>query len=89
MYFCDKLSLYEIAKRAGLSRNTVRKWIRSPGTKPLAYLRQAAFYKLSPFHETLEPALKADPFRATPKLRAAKALSSRTKQRATTAVTVS
>ena len=26
----DKLSLHEIAKRTGLSRNTVRRWLRTP-----------------------------------------------------------
>ena len=30
MYFRDKLSLHEITKRTGLSRNTVRKWVREP-----------------------------------------------------------
>ena len=28
MYFRDKLSLHEIAKRTGLARNTIRKWVR-------------------------------------------------------------
>jgi DNA-binding transcriptional regulator LsrR (DeoR family) len=27
MYFRDKLSLHQIAKRTGLSRNTIRKWV--------------------------------------------------------------
>lgn len=30
MYLRDKLSLHEIAKRTGLSRNTVREWLRKP-----------------------------------------------------------
>jgi transposase len=30
MYFRDKLSLHEITKRTGLSRNTIRKWLRTP-----------------------------------------------------------
>lgn len=30
MYFRDKLSLHEIAKRTGLARNTIRKWVRAP-----------------------------------------------------------
>ena len=29
MFFRDKLSLHEIAKRTGLSRNTIRRWIRA------------------------------------------------------------
>jgi transposase-like protein len=35
MYFRDKLSLHQIAKRIGLSRNTIRKWVRAPeATQP-------------------------------------------------------
>ncbi|RMU43493.1 hypothetical protein ALP29_05056 [Pseudomonas syringae pv. avii] len=52
MYFRDKLSLHQIAKRTGLSRNTIRKWLRAPETKQPVYQRQAAFNKLSPFHGT-------------------------------------
>jgi transposase-like protein len=29
MYFRDKLSRSEIARRTGLSRNTVKKWLRA------------------------------------------------------------
>ncbi len=52
MYFRDKLSLHQIAKRTGLSRNTIRKWVRAPEATQPAYQRQAAFNKLSPFHGT-------------------------------------
>lgn len=34
----DKLSLHEIAKRTGLSRNTIRKWLRAPCCWALATL---------------------------------------------------
>ena len=54
MYFRDKLSLHEIAKRTGLARNTIRKWVRAPEAKPPVYQRRAIFNKLSPFHVTLE-----------------------------------
>ena len=50
MYFRDKLSLHEIAKRTGLARNTIRKWVRAPEAKPPVYQRRAIFNKLSPFH---------------------------------------
>ncbi|SFQ21926.1 hypothetical protein SAMN05216190_14228 [Pseudomonas borbori] len=63
MYFRDKLSLHEIAKRTGLARNTIRKWIRAPEVKQPVYLRRAIFNKLSAFHATLEQALKADSLR--------------------------
>jgi len=49
MYFRDKLSLHEIAKRTGLARNTIRKWVRgmrlgipSCATKPVATYAAAA-----------------------------------------------
>jgi len=74
MYFRDKLSLHQIAKHTGLSRNTIRKWISAPETKQPVYQRRAAFNKLSPFHATLEQALKADSLRAKHNRRTAKAL---------------
>ncbi len=37
MYFRDKLSLHQIAKRTGLSRNTIRKWVRAPEATQPAY----------------------------------------------------
>lgn len=53
MYFRDKLSLHQIAKRTGLSRNTIREWVRAPEATQPAYLRCAAFNKFSPFHERI------------------------------------
>ncbi|MGF6400232.1 transposase-like protein [Pseudomonas frederiksbergensis] len=60
MYFRDKLSLHEIAKRTGLSRNIIRKWVREPEATQPAYHRCVSFNKLSPYQQTLEQALKAD-----------------------------
>jgi transposase len=74
MYFRDKLSLHEIAKRTGLACNTIRKWVRAPEAKQPVYLRRAIFNKLSPFHATLEQALKADSLRPKQQRRSAKAL---------------
>ncbi|HBC23589.1 MAG TPA: IS21 family transposase, partial [Pseudomonas sp.] len=74
MYFRDKLSLHEIAKRTGLARNTIHKWVRAPEAKPPVYQRRAIFNKLSPFHATLEQALKADSLRPKQQRRSAKAL---------------
>ena len=74
MYFRDKLSLHEIAKRTGLARNTIRKWVRAPEAKQPVYQRRAIFNKLSPFHATLEQALKADSLRPKQQRRSAKAL---------------
>ncbi|EGH23486.1 transposase IstA, partial [Pseudomonas amygdali pv. mori str. 301020] len=47
---------------------------QSPETKQPVYQRRAAFNKLSPFHATLEQALKADSLRAKHNRRTAKAL---------------
>jgi transposase-like protein len=89
LYFRDKLSLHQIAKRTGLSRNTIRKWVRAPEATQPAYQRCAAFNKLSPFHDTLEQALKADSFRAKHNRRSAKALFEQIKAEGMTAATAS
>ena len=64
MHLRDKLSLHEIAKRTGLSRNTLRNWLRAPEEvrKP-TYSRKAVFGKLSEHVAELEQALKADALR--------------------------
>ena len=75
MHLRDKLSLHEIAKRTGLSRNTVRNWLRAPGevNKP-TYSRKAVFGKLSGHVAELEQALKADALRPKKDRRTARAL---------------
>ena len=42
----EQLSNSEIAKRTGLSRNTVKKWLKAPGDQALKYKRQSGFTKL-------------------------------------------
>ena len=75
LHLRDKLSLHEIAKRTGLSRNTVRKWLRTAEevAEPV-YQRKAKPGKLTPFHAVLELALKADAHRIKQNRRTAKAL---------------
>ena len=53
-----------IARELGLSRNTVRNWLRTPEEvrKP-TYSRKAVFGKLSGHVAELEHALKATPFK--------------------------
>ncbi len=47
LYVRDKLSLHEIAKRTGLSRNTIRKWVRPPETVvPICRRMQVSHLKL-------------------------------------------
>ena len=75
MYHRDKLSLHEITKRTGLSRNTIRRWLRTPEeVSPPTYQRDKKPGKLTAYHATLEQALKADSHRAKQNRRTAKAL---------------
>jgi transposase len=66
------LSLHEITKLTGLSRNTIRRWLRS--SEKAAPRRHEGPGKLSAFHGALEQALKADAQRAKQNRRTAKAL---------------
>ena len=75
MYFRDKQSLHEITKRTGLSRNTIRKWLRdAKETAPPTYRRREEPGKLTAFHELLEQALKVDAHRTKQNRRTAKDL---------------
>jgi transposase len=77
MHLRDKLSLHEISRRTGLSRNTLRKWLRTPEETAVAapqYRREAVATQLTPYHATLELALKADILRIKQNRRTAKAL---------------
>ena len=75
LYLRDKLSLHEITKRTGLSRNTIRRWLRSPkGATPPRYRRREGLVKLAAFCEAVEQALKADAHRSKQNRRTAKAL---------------
>lgn len=75
MYLRDKLSLHEITKRTGLSRNTIRKWLRTTGkAEPPKYRRKGEPGKLAAFQSTLEQALKADSHRPKQNRRTAKDL---------------
>jgi len=70
----DKYSTSAIAKLTGLSRNTVKKWLKAPGSKAPKYSRESSEGKLSAFEETLEQALTADAHRPKHGRRTAKAL---------------
>jgi len=75
MYLRDKMSLHEIAKRTGLSRNTIRKWLRNTEVvAPPTYRRSKRPCKLTAFHEVLEQALKIDAHRIKQNRRTAKDL---------------
>ena len=75
LYLRDKLSLHEITKRTGLSRNTIRRWLRSAkGAVPPKYRRRDGLVKLAAFSEAVEQALSADAHRTKQQRRSAKAL---------------
>ncbi len=61
LYLRDKLSLHEITKRTGLSRNTIRRWLRSAkGTVPPKYRRREGVVKLAAFCEAVEHPTRHD-----------------------------
>jgi len=70
----DKLSEREIARKTGLSRNTVSKWLRAPVTEAPKYRREPRPNKLNPFEAALKQALTADAKRPKHERRTARAL---------------
>ena len=59
----DQLCLSEIAKRTGLSRNTVKKWLKARGMVVPKYERASAEGKLAAFEPSLQQALTTDSHR--------------------------
>ena len=75
MYVRDKLSERAIAKRTGLSRNTVHKWVNAPDeAQAPKYVRAKTFGKLAAFTAELEQSLKADASRNKQDRRTGRAL---------------
>src|SRR5574343_221166 len=74
MYYRDGLSRSEISRRTGLSRNTVKKWLRALEGASAAYRRESTPGKLGPYQATLIQALEADARRPKRDRRSAKAL---------------
>ena len=60
MYFREKKSVREISRLTSLSRNTIDKGLKAPGDVEPKYRREARECKLTPFHDELRRALKAD-----------------------------
>jgi transposase len=58
-HFVRGVSIKELARRTGMSRNTIRAALRSAG--PPRYLRPAAASKLDPFKDEIHRLLRADP----------------------------
>ena len=74
MHYRGGLSRSEIARRTGLSRNTVKKWLAASERVEPRYRRSEAPGKLTPFHDVLLRALEADVRRPKRDRRTAKAL---------------
>jgi transposase len=75
MHVRDKMSERSIARRTGLSRNTVHKWLQAPEEVEVPkYVRAKKFGKLAGFAVELEQALKADASRNKQDRRSARAL---------------
>ena len=63
MYFRDRLSICEIARRTSLSRNTIKKWLASDSGNEPKYRRSPAPTKLTPYEPQLRQWLEADSYR--------------------------
>jgi transposase len=70
----DKLSEREIARKTGLSRNTVSKWLHAPVKEAPKYRREPRPNKLTAFESVLKQALTADAKRPKHERRTARAL---------------
>ena len=75
----DKLSEREIARKTGLSRNTISKWLHASVKEAPKYRREPRANKLSPFEAQLKQALTADARRPRHERRTARALLTETK----------
>ena len=74
LHFRGRLSFSEIARRTGLSRITVKKWIKAPAATQPRYRRSARAGKLTAWHDTLIQALRADARRPRHERRSGRAL---------------
>ena len=63
MYFRDKLSISEIARKTSLSWNTVKRWLKAPADEEIKYRRVPSAKVLKSFEPWLLQALKADAHR--------------------------
>lgn len=70
----DQMSIREIAKRTGLSRNTVKKYLRNDIVSP-QYMGQGCVSKLSPILDRLQQWLKTESNRGRKERRSVKHLS--------------
>jgi transposase len=62
-YHRDGLTLSEIARKSGLSRNTVKRWLREAESVEPKYRRQTGETKIGPYAERLQKMLETDAHR--------------------------
>jgi transposase len=74
LHWREKLSIREISRRTGLSRNTVRQWLRREGVTEPKYPKRVERSVLDPWVGQLDAALRADAHRSVRERRTAKAL---------------
>ena len=74
MHFRDGMSLREVARRTGLSRNTVRGWLRQPEVVEPKYPPRKAASKVDGWADLLRTWLRTDSHRAKRERRTAQAL---------------
>jgi transposase len=72
MHFRDGMSLREVARRTGLSRNTVRDWLRRPEETEPKYPARKTVSKLDGWAELLRTWLRTDSHRAKRERRTAR-----------------
>jgi len=74
MHLRDGMSIREVCRRTGLSRNTVRHWLRQEGVTEPKYPKRASGSAVDAFGEHLEAGLRADAQRPVRERRRARAL---------------
>ena len=60
LHYRDGLSLSEIERRTGLTRKTIRKWLKAPEGAEPSYRRKVGETKIAPFAERLIKMLETD-----------------------------
>jgi transposase len=74
MYYREGLSLSEIARRTSLSRNTIKKWLKTAEGAEPKYRRKGGETKIAPYAARLTQALETDAHRIKRDRRTARAL---------------